>query len=363
MEAHPSMSKPSTPMSNPALKDYPHSGEIPPLVSAERLQQNGIPQDKTPDFPPRGSSGGGQQTPYSKSPEIPRQMSITHSAHELANSIQREMARDQSRYTQFERIARARELQHSLQLQDAVRAASSHEMAQIQERLSLRGPRPEMTNGRPDHPQELSKTRDLNNFPHHIQQSESSPYSPGGSIPHSQPFPDPPPSYDELRVKEMSMKRHSNEPTRPGQLKLARTVSNMAAHQIHPSQMAAERKYQKIHQQQTLESKYSPSSISSSMIGGGPGEEGPYKQRARYDMAPNSNEYESNARLSSSYSASIASQQQQQQPEKQKLRVRTCNACDKESQFLCSGCRGIWYCSRECQVGEVLIIITYGKKS
>lgn len=31
---------------------------------------------------------------------------------------------------------------------------------------------------------------------------------------------------------------------------------------------------------------------------------------------------------------------------------RYCKLCDKGAQFLCSGCRGIWYCSQECQLSH-----------
>jgi MYND finger. len=29
---------------------------------------------------------------------------------------------------------------------------------------------------------------------------------------------------------------------------------------------------------------------------------------------------------------------------------RFCSICNKDAQYLCSGCRKVWYCSRECQV-------------
>ena len=30
--------------------------------------------------------------------------------------------------------------------------------------------------------------------------------------------------------------------------------------------------------------------------------------------------------------------------------VRQCSLCSKEATYLCSGCRGVWYCGKDCQV-------------
>ena len=35
---------------------------------------------------------------------------------------------------------------------------------------------------------------------------------------------------------------------------------------------------------------------------------------------------------------------------------RYCKICEKEAQFLCSGCRNSWYCSQKCQVRRGYII-------
>lgn len=32
---------------------------------------------------------------------------------------------------------------------------------------------------------------------------------------------------------------------------------------------------------------------------------------------------------------------------------KRCNICSKDAQYLCSGCRKVWYCSPECQVNKL----------
>lgn len=36
---------------------------------------------------------------------------------------------------------------------------------------------------------------------------------------------------------------------------------------------------------------------------------------------------------------------------------RLCKRCNAEAQFLCSGCRGSWYCSQKCQVCRNFLFI------
>merc|ERR1711962_179799 len=167
-------------------------------------------------------------------------------------------------------------------------------------------------------------------------------YSPG-SLPPSGPYP-PEGSYDDIRSRQYSkdnlLKRHSTEPARPGQLKLARTSQNMM-HQLHPSQM--DKGFPKILQYNSamnnrVDNKFSPSNLPLGPMTTEGSPISPY-QRGTYNryegMAPNppsSGPYDNGA-MTSPYPPG----------DKKAIRVRTCNACDKESQFLCSGCRGIWY--------------------
>ena len=369
------VSQPNTPMSNLPMKEHmQQTVEIPPLVTAERLS----PATST-NYPPRKSPLSladyphSHSLPYSQTMDGGRPSTMAPStgpppdgggrSHELIHTFKSQetiMSRElpprdipPPHHLQYQKMSRARDL-HSMQVQDmAARGPPPHELvhgAQFGDRHHPRIPTPHDMNGSRPHTishQEM-KTREISYTQMSGEPPMNSHYSPGSLPPPSGPYPGPETSYDDLRARQYSkdnlLKRHSTEPARPGQLKLARTSQNIM-HQIHTTQM--DKGFPKILQYNStmnnrLDNKYSPSNVPPGSMTAESSPISPY-QRGPY------NRYEANPPSSG---GSYEGTPSYPPGDKKAIRVRTCNACDKESQFLCSGCRGIWYCSRQCQVGH-----------
>lgn len=374
------VTQPTTPMNSIAVKDYLNTGDVPPLVSAERLSPatSTFPPRKSPLSPPEYPHG--QPHPYSQPADIVRPSTLSSSSqlteahqrsHDMMHSYKSQetnligrdhptIPRDLSQHLQYQKMARAREIQHSMQVQEIAR--SQHEAlhgAQYHERHLARshslGPH-DLGSGRPhtiSHPdikREIPYPQMQGGDPLHNH------YSPG-SLPQPHSYHDL--SYEDIRnrqyAKENLLKRHSTEPARPGQLKLPRTSQNIM-HQLHTSQM--DRNFPKVLQYNgnmaRTENKYSPSAIPPASMGKEPSPISPYQRGTynRHDSLPLPNVPNSISSYDVAQAGQGAVTPSFLSTDRKPFKVRTCNACDKESQFLCSGCRGIWYCSRQCQLDD-----------
>lgn len=374
------VSQPNTPMSSIPMKEHMTAGDVPPLVSAERLSPatNNFPPRKSPLSPGDYPHTHSHSLPYSQPTDIQRPSTMTPSSqiqqpppppeggrsHELIHTFKSQetiMSRElpprdiPPHHLQYQKMARARELQHSMQVQDmTARGPPPHELihgAQFADRHHPRLPPHDMNGSRPhtiSH-QEM-KTREISYTQMSGEPPMNSHYSPGSLPPPNGPYP-PETSYDDIRsrqyAKDNLLKRHSTEPARPGQLKLARTSQNIM-HQIHTTQM--DKGFPKILQYNStinnrLDNKYSPSNMPPGAMTTEGSPISPYQRGSynRYEVnAPGPGGPYEGGSITPSYPPG----------DKKTIRVRTCNACDKESQFLCSGCRGIWYCSRQCQLDD-----------